>query len=178
MLKGPLYRVHRTGRDCVHFGKRMCARFDDPLGKYGVMYAALQREGAFVEVFLRQLSLLLIRELDLQERSISEITCTRLHCADLTSAGLRRLSCDNRISTEMPYATVCQWSRALFTHPQQPDGVIYRSRHNPRYKCVALFDRCQSRLKAGSSEALMSGSRRAWTLSQIEKYKLALEPLT
>jgi hypothetical protein len=40
-----------------------------------VLYAATRPEAAFAEVFLRQLSLMLIRELDLHERSISEITC-------------------------------------------------------------------------------------------------------
>jgi len=177
LLKGPLFRIHRTSHTCLHFGKKMFERFDDPLGKYGVLYAAVQPEAAFAEVVLRRLSLMLICELDLQERSISEIACNRLHCVDLTGAGLRRVSCDNRIATEKPYHTVGQWSRALFMHPQQPDGIIYRSRHNPQFKCVALFDRCQSRLKSGVTESLMSGVRRAWTINQIDKYKLAIEPM-
>jgi len=58
-----------------------------------VWYAAVQPEGAFAEVFLRQLSMMLIREFDLQERSISVIRCQRLQCVDLTGAGLRRVSC-------------------------------------------------------------------------------------
>jgi len=177
LLKGPIFRVHRTSRACLYFGKRMSERFDDPLGKYGVLYAGLQPEAAFAEVFLRQLSLMLIGELDLQERSISQIVCTRLHCVDLTGPGLRRVSSDNRLATELPYQTVGQWSRAFFLHPQRPDGIIYRSRHNPQFKCVALFDRCQSRLNLVVTNGLMSGARRAWTISQIDKYDLAIEPL-
>ncbi|SPE56949.1 RES domain protein [Verrucomicrobia bacterium] len=178
LLEGPLFRIHRTSLGCPHFGKNTSGRFDDPLGKYGVLYAALRAEAAFAEVFLRRLSLMLIRELDLQERSISEISCNRVHCVDLTGAGLRTLSCDNRIATEKPYDTVGQWSRALFMHPRQPDGIIYRSRHNPQVKCVALFERCQSRLKLGVTEGLMFGARRTWTIGQIDKYKLAIEPST
>ena len=177
LLKGPIFRIHHTGRSCLYFGKKTAQRFDDPLGRYGVLYAAVQPEAAFAEVFLRPLSLMLIREVDLQERSLSEIACNRLHCVDLTGAGLRRVSCDNRIATEKPYLTVGQWSRALFIHPQQPDGIIYRSRHNPQLKCLALFDRCQSRLKLGVTEGLMSGVRRTWTIGQIDKYKLAIEPI-
>jgi len=176
-LKRPLFRMHLTSRNCLHFGRKSSGRFDDPLGKYGVLYVALQPEAAFAEVFLRRLSLPLIRELDLQERSISEIVCHRLRCVDLTGVGLRRVSCDNRIATEKPYHTVGQWSRALFLHPQQPDGIIYRSRHNPQFKCLALFDRCQSRLKVRTREGLMSGMRRAWTIGQVDRYKLALEPI-
>src|SRR5215469_4233543 len=102
LLKGSLFRIHRASQGCLHFGRKISERFDDPLGKYGGLYAALQPEAAFAEVFLRQLSLMLIRELDLQERSISQLTCNRLNCVDLTGAGLRRVSCDNRIAAEKP----------------------------------------------------------------------------
>ena len=176
LLKGPLFRIHLTNRGWLHFGKKISGRFDDPLGKYGVLYAALRPEAAFAEVFLRRLSLMLIRELDLYERSLSEIACNRLRCVDLAGAGLRRVCCDNRIATEKPYDTVRQWSRAFFIHPQQPDGVIYRSRHNPQFQCLALFDRSQARLKLSVREGLMSGARLAWTIDQIDKYKLAIEP--
>jgi hypothetical protein len=170
------FRIHRASHGCLYFGKTASERFDDPLGRYGVLYAALQPEAAFAEVFLRRLSLMLVAELDLQERALGEIACHRLHCVDLSAAGLRRVSCDNRLATEKPYQTTQQWSRAFFEHPQQPDGIVYRSRHNPQFKCLALFDRCQSRMKLVGSVALMAGARRAWTVAQIKKYHLALEP--
>jgi hypothetical protein len=176
LLKGSLFRVHLTAREPVYFGKTKSERFDDPLSQFGVLYAALDPQAAFAEVFLRQLSLMLIRELDLQERSLAEIVCRRVQCVDLTGNGLRRMSCDNRIATEKPYTVTQQWSRALFAHPQKPDGLIYRSRHNPQFKCVALFDRCQSRIVLNQSHGLMLGVRRRWTISQIAKYRLAIEP--
>jgi hypothetical protein len=175
-LTGRVYRIHRIGRECVFFGKTRSQRFDDPLGEFGVLYGALDPEAAFAEVFLRQLSLMLVRELDLRERAVAEIACKNLQCVDLTGAGLRRVSCDNRIATEIPYVTTAQWSRAFFGHPQQPDGMIYRSRHNPRFKCVALFDRCRSKLSPGESEPLLADARRTWTGAQVAKHGLALEP--
>jgi hypothetical protein len=175
-VTGSVFRIHRAGDCCLHFGKGNSGRFDDPLRQFGVLYAALHPEAAFAEVFLRRLSLMLIRELDLKERVLIEITCARLRCVDLTDSGLRQVSCDNRIATEKPYLVVGQWSRGFHTHPQQPDGIIYRSRHNPRFKCLALFDRCQSRLSQGQAEPLMEGHRRAWTMEQVNKYDLALEP--
>lgn len=30
---------------------------------------------------------------------------------------------------------------ALFSHPDQPDGIAYASRHGPDQVCVALFSR-------------------------------------
>jgi hypothetical protein len=171
-----LFRIHRSVHACFYFSKNGDGRFDDPLGKYGVLYAALKPEAAFAEVFLRQLSQLILPESDLDQRTLSEIGCKSVDCVDLTASGLRRLSCDNRIATEKPYRTTGLWSRAIFEHPQKPAGIIYLSRHNPRFKCVALFDTCCSRLTVKSAEPLMQGSRRAWTIEQINQYKLALQP--
>jgi hypothetical protein len=176
-ISGPLFRIHRSTQACLHFGKNGDGRFDDPLKKYGVLYAALKSDAAFAEVFLRQLSSMLISEPDLLARSLAEITCRpAVACVDLTGPGLRQVSCDNRISTEKPYGTVGRWSRAIFEHPQQPDGIIYLSRHNPKFACVALFDRCHRLLKLKATDGLMSSGNRPWTAGQITRYKLALQP--
>jgi len=171
-----LFRIHPSTKACLYFGKDGYGRFDDPLKKYGVLYTALKPEAAFAEVFLRLLSLMLILESDLRVRALSQIICKTVACVDLTGPGLRRLSCDNRISTEMPYRGAGHWSRALFEHPQQPQGIIYLSRHNPQFKCVALFDRCHRHLKLKSTESLLAGRRRTWTMDQVSKYHLAIQP--
>jgi hypothetical protein len=175
-ISGLLFRTHRSTQACLHFGKNGDCRFDDPLRKYGVLYAALKSDAAFAEVFLRQLSSMLISESDLLGRSLAEMRCQSIACVDLTGPGLHQLSCDNRISTEKPYGTVGRWSRAIFEHPQQPDGIIYLSRHNPRFKCLALFDRCHRHLKLKATDGLMSSGKRPWTAGQITKYKLAVQP--
>jgi hypothetical protein len=173
-VKGSLYRIHRTVQHWRYFGKNASERFDDPLKLYGVLYASVQPEAAFAEVFLRTLSRMVVDEVDLRARSLASFPANALRCVDLTGSGLRKLSCDNRISTEKPYATVGLWSRALYTHPQQPDGIIYRSRHNPRFRCLALFDRCARKLSSGSSEELMGVTRRAWTSDQLDRYDLSV----
>jgi RES domain len=173
-VKGSLYRIHRTVQHWRYFGKNASARFDDPLKRYGVLYVSSRPEAAFAEVFLRTLSLTVVDEVDLWARSLTSFAANSLRCLDLTGSGLRKLSCDNRISTEKPYTTVGLWSRALYTHPQQPDGIIYRSRHNPRFRCLALFDRCAAKLSAGSSEELMGVTRRGWTSDQLVRYDLSL----
>lgn len=171
-----MFRIHHSAHACLFFSKNGTGRFDDPLGKYGVLYAALRPEAAFAEVFLRQLSQWLILESDLDARILSEISCRSVDCVDLTASGLRQLSCDNRIATEKPYRTTGLWSRAFFKHPQKPAGIIYLSRHNPQFKCVALFDNCLDQLSVKRSEPLMQGKRRTWTTEQITKYNLALQP--
>lgn len=173
-IKGLLYRIQETGHQWRYFGKNISERFDDPLGQYGVLCAASLPEAAFAEVFLRQLSLMVVAEADLRARSLTSIMANSLRCVDLTRAGLRRLSCDNRISTEKPYKMTRLWSRAFFKHPQKPDGIIYRSRHNPRFRCLALFDRCDKKLSAGATEWLLGATQRAWTAEQLKKYNLSL----
>lgn len=171
-----LFRIHRSIHGCLYFGKTGDGRFDDPRGRYGVLYAALKPDAAFAEVFLRELSLLLIQESDLRQRVLSEISCGPVKCVDLTGHGLRQISCDNRLATEKPSQTTGLWSRAIFEHPQQPGGIIYRSRHNPQFKCVALFDRHARDLSLKSTESLLSGALRAWTVEQINRYKMAIQP--
>jgi hypothetical protein len=161
---------------CLYFRKDGTGRFDDPAKQYGVLYAALKPEAAFAEVFLRELSLMLIEESALRERVLSQIICRPVACVDLTGSGLRQLSCDNRIATEKPYITTGRWSRALREHPQQPDGILYLSRHDPQFECVALFDRCRLLLRIESTRGLLSRSCRSWTIDQIAKYHLALQP--
>src|SRR5439155_24778119 len=72
----PIYRIHPTRVSAIFFGKTGTSRFDDPQKRYGVLYAALSPEGAFSEVFLRQLDQILIEESALAERGLSEILLT------------------------------------------------------------------------------------------------------
>lgn len=175
-LKGPIFRIFHSRQRWDFFGIGRNERFNDPDQKYGVLYAAVQPDAAFAEVFLRDLSLRFVAEEDLQDRSLVTIATRPLKCVNLLGAGLKKLSCDNRVSTEKPYETTGLWSRALFEHPAKPDGIIYRSRHNPEFHCLALFERCRRklRLKASVIEELMGGHRRAWTANQLHKYQLPI----
>ena len=173
-IKGPLYRVHRANLPALHFGKSGRSRFDDPLKGYGVLYAALKPEAAFAETFLRQLNRMLVEEEALTERALSVITLKPMSCVNLGGDGLRRISCDNRIADELPYDTSGLWSRAFFEHPQKPAGIVYRSRHNPQLKCVAVFSTFQDQLKAKDTTPLLDPALRAWTGRQLSRYQLAL----
>jgi hypothetical protein len=33
------------------------------------------------------------------------------------------------------------WALAFHDHPDRPDGLLYRSRHDPSRICAAIFDR-------------------------------------
>ncbi|HLH55884.1 MAG TPA: RES family NAD+ phosphorylase [Verrucomicrobiae bacterium] len=173
-IRGDLFRIHRAIHTWRHFGRNMSERFDDAQGVFGVLYASTTPDAAFAEVFLRKLASMSVAQVDLEARAISTLKARPPRCVELTGSGLRKLSCDNRISTETPYQTTRLWSRALFLHPQQPDGLVYRSRHNPRFRCLALFDRCDAKLTEVRSEPLMDPPRRAWCSVQLDRYALAM----
>ena len=173
-ISGDLFRIHQTIHNWRYFGRNKSERFDDPQGVFGVLYGSTTADAAFAEVFLRKLASMSVAQVDLQSRAVSTFNPRPLKCVELTGSGLRKLSCDNRISTEKPYRTTHLWSRALFLHPQQPDGLIYRSRHNPRFRCLALFDRCDAKLTDVRSEPLMDPPRRAWCSVQLDRYDLAM----
>jgi len=77
-----------------------------------------------------------------------------LRLADLHGAGLQQLGLDNAISTD-PYRPCGAWAEALWAHPAAPDGIAYRSRHDPREICHAIFERPALTLVAPSPIALL-----------------------
>jgi len=88
-------------------------------------------------------------------RASSELRCPRdLRLVGLHGAGMRQLGLDNTISTG-PYRPCGAWAQALWAHPEAPDGIAYRSRHDPREICYAIFERPALTLAAGSPIALL-----------------------
>jgi hypothetical protein len=64
------------------------------------------------------------------------------------------------------------WSRAIFAHPAEADGIVYRSNHDNGELCVALFDRCRTRLRAHPPTALLGDRRRLASL--LDRYQVGL----
>jgi hypothetical protein len=173
-VSGPLYRVHRASCSALYFGKSGLSRFDDPQKQFGVLYASLKPEAAFVEAVLRQIDQVLVWEKALAERALSMINMTPISCVNLTAHGLRRLSCDNRIADELPYRMPGLWSRAFFEHPQKPSGILYRSRHNPQLTCIAVFSRAERQFKVAQTRGLLDPGLRGWTGKLLSRYRLLL----
>jgi hypothetical protein len=127
----------RHPRSVVHFGKAVRYRFDDPLGQYGVLYAGSNDLTSVAEsVYLS----------DLDERVIAALAPAdaTLSLVDLTEAV--GIGLDNQIATTPDYALTRAWSRALYEHPDAPDGVFFASRNYPKGQAIAVFDRVLERL--------------------------------
>jgi hypothetical protein len=126
-------------------------RFDAPNDEYGVLYASESFSACMAETVIRdrfqyQSAPILLSESMLGERSLSllaPVSGTILRLADLTQP-LFTLGFTAQILSDPDYTAPNAWSMAIFGHPQQLDGIYFRSRY-ANAPSVAVFDRCQLR---------------------------------
>jgi len=69
------------------------------------------------------------------------------------------LRADARL-TSGAVAVAQRWSAALHRHPERPDGLVYRSRHDPERRCAAIFDRARDALDATDLGGLLEPNAR------------------
>lgn len=171
------FRAHRCRRHPIFFGRSGQWRYDDPERAFGVLYVAADLEGAFVEGCLHDAAVgttsPLLSERYLEKRCIAKIRFAGpLKLVDLSGPGLAAIGADARLCVG-DYRVAQRWSRALWCHRQQPDGILYLSRHNPGIVCAAVFDR----VPAATAENLgpMLGPRLVRrTAALLEAYRVGL----
>ena len=134
-------RLHHRTEGPIFFGRSGNHRFDAPAQEFGVLYLGADVNAAFVETFLREPGKTLIAESDIEARHLSKITASRmLNLVEVTGPGLVRIGATAVVSSG-PHHISQQWSLALWSHPQTPDGLLYRARHDDARFCAAVFDR-------------------------------------
>ena len=141
---GSLFRTHLHGIAPLYFGRTGRNRFDDPEGKYGVLYAARDPFGAFIETFGQETGTRTVGVGELKMRCLTEFyPVTPLSLVDLCGQGcLARIGADGRLFAGNR-AIARRWSRAIYEHPDhlKVHGILYPARHNHTRAAVALFDR-------------------------------------
>lgn len=171
-----LYRVHRNERQPVFFGpegREPLFRFDDPEGRFKVCYAGERAEAAFVEALLREPSGRLIAWSDIEGCSLAELDVLRdLRLVELLGPGLRRLGATAEVVSTRDYALSRAWSRALWAHPEKPDGILYRTRHDDSVRGVALFNRARRGIRLLETRPLAAETR--WLGELAERYGFGL----
>lgn len=153
------WRIHRTERPPVYFGpapgQPPTYRFDAPGGQYRVLYIGQSLSAAFVETLLRNPRIPFIERSELEERSAAVLTNRHeLKLVDLRGGGLSQIGVDNRITTGS-YDVAGRWALALWRHADTPDGILYRSKHDPNHVCAAVFDRVHCKFEASTTTPLM-----------------------
>ncbi len=174
--KGPWFRIHPADRSPAHFSKSGDNRFDDPLGKYGALYVALDFAGAFIETAGHRTGIRLVTRTWLEERALSTVTSRRpLKLVDLTGSGLPKLGADSRLFSG-DYRVSQSWGRAIWAHPSRPDGILYLSRHDPSRRSIAIFDRRSTRtiLRHLSAGSLLSANVIPLLASALKQYEFGV----
>jgi hypothetical protein len=171
-----LYRIHRSSHNPLFFGPPAGApesRFDDPEGAFQVCYLGEQREAALVEALLREPTRTLVAWSDFEARQLATVTVTRtLRLVEFLGSALRRLGATAEVGSTRDYSLSQAWSRALWTHPAQPDGIVYRCRHYDSVRGIALFDRARRRIGLLDAQPLTMDTR--WLGEMSERYGFGL----
>jgi len=171
------FRIHDLSYDPIFFGRTGNHRFDAPHPrKYGVLYLGADVDCAFIETLGHETGKNVIAEAELMSRGLARVRVRGgLRLVDLTAQGLAQIGADNHLGTG-PIAVSQRWSRALYRHPEQPDGICFRSRHNPELLCAAIFDRVSPRVTATLLGCLRAPTNMRLIARCLTKYGFALIP--
>lgn len=166
------YRIHRTVFGPKYFGRSGDWRFDCPSGSYGTLYAACSENGCFVETLLRGLNSL-VAESELRSRSLCRfkvLVDLRLVC--LHGPQMSMIGANASVSATPDYTIPQMWSHALYSHPEAPDGILYRSNYDNDEHVLVLFERAASKIDDGITTPIMADPIRLGKI--LDHYKAAL----
>jgi hypothetical protein len=144
-----VHRFYTSAFDPIYFDRSTLGRFNAPDGSYGVLYAAEKIAGAFAETFLRRPGRSIIDADFLRRKAYVRIELqSDLAMIMLAGPGLAILGATAQVPhSGLPYDVPQAWSKALFQHPVQADGIAYRARHDDDQLCYAFFDRSMAALQ-------------------------------
>jgi hypothetical protein len=49
-----------------------------------------------------------------------------------------------------------RWALAFWKHPEQPDGLLYRARHDPERLSIAVFERAGDHLRGDCATNILA----------------------
>ena len=170
-------RIHAQARSALWFGPARgqppIHRFDDTAGRFRVCYFGTTLEVCFAETFLRNPPIRILALDDLAGRSVATLEVRRdLTLVPLRGSSLARLGVTAELATGSDYARSQLRSRVLWEHSDQPDGILYRSRHDDSALCVALFDRAKGAVAIVRDCSLVEDSKQLSRL--VKRYGVAL----
>lgn len=168
-----LARVHWLVDDPAFWGTTGRNRFDAPAGQFGVLYAAADPYGAFIET-CGDTGTRVVTTTSLSQRGWARVIPNRdLRLVDLSGPGLAHIGADERLCSG-DHAQAQHWSLALLRHPATVDGLYYRTRHDPSRIAVALFDRAAKAVTIVRDGGLLEDRHQALLSDILDTYQFAL----
>lgn len=176
-------RLHRETDGAIWFGWDNAAaafrmptnRFDSMDRSFGVLYLAETRDGAFAESVGRkpqtfrsddELATLLLTNVVLQR----ELRLVDLH----GGAAVGAIAATGVVGVG-PQSLARRWSQALHEHPELPDGIEYRCRHNSDELALGLFDRVGDTAVLPTSYTTVIADR-SWLSDMRERHQIWQPP--
>ena len=173
-IAGPWTRMHRCAVDPLYFGRSGANRFDAPGKEFGVLYAGADPHCAFIETFGQETGVNLVTATALAQRCRATILPERpLALVDLTGSGLARIGADARLFAG-EHSVAQRWARALWSHPEQPDGLYYPARHDPSRRAVAIFDRAAGSVRAVFGPSLIDPANTTLLAEILDTYRFGI----
>jgi RES domain len=176
-------RIHHMTDGPIWFGwnaktttfRAATNRFDAADRSFGVLYLAAGRDGAFAESVGRKPRIF---------RSDDELATLRLATVELTrdlqivdlhgGAAVGAMGATGVVGVG-PQSLARRWSKALHDHPETPDGIEYRCRHNSDELALALFDRVGASAFALVAEAALT-SDEVWLSGMRARHQIWQPP--
>lgn len=173
-----LWRIHPADRSVLFFGPAAGqpprGRWDSPDGRFRVCYLAEQSYAAFAETFLREPGTMVLETEDLEARGLARIEVlaplrlVAMHGAGLHAVGATAASCTG------DYVVSQAWAAALHEHPDAPDGIRYRARHDDDGFAIALFDRAERMVADRRTAPLIHPSNHIYLAECLGRYRMGL----
>lgn len=173
-----LWRIHPADRGCLFFGPAKGqpprGRFDAPDGGFRVCYLAEKPFAAFAETFLREPGTMVVQMEDLSARSLARVhVMATLRLVGMHGPGLHALGA-TAASCTGDYAVSRAWAAALHGHPDRPDGIRYRARHDDDGFAIALFHGAEKLVADMESAPLAHPSNQLYLADCLNRYEMGL----
>jgi hypothetical protein len=173
------WRIHGHGDPPVLFGPGPSGSprhpFDAPGGEYRIAYLGTTREASFAEALLREPDVEFVTMRGIRSRRVAQVRVIRLvTLVALHGPGLARAGVSAAVATGDDYLRSRETARGLWATPEQPDGVVYRARHDDGELSVALFDRASDAVEVADSVPLDDDVR--WLASMAPRYDFEFVP--
>jgi len=176
---GGYFRVYSAAHPhALGYGKNS-SRFSDPRTtlvksrRFGVLYLGSSLKVCFVEAVLRDRAVGLagtfyLTNTEMRRLNVVELRSTRpLRLVDLRGDNLVKMRLPTDLARAQDHHLGQQASLAFYTHPDKPDGILYRSRLNEGL-CVAVYGRAVRRMRGVKAIPLLDDARLAGVLDEYD----------
>jgi hypothetical protein len=170
-----MHRFYSAGYEPIFFDPGLAGRLNAPDASYGVLYCAEETSGAFAETFLRTPGRRLIDPDFLRRKAYVRLQArTELRLIKLAGPGLAILGATAEVvHGGLPYDVPQDWSKALFRHPVNTDGIAYYARHDDEALCYAIFDRARAFITEAGRETSLDQD---WFWQLALRYRVGMAP--